>query len=34
VKIRKQLPNDKESLELEVKRLKEQIHRLELEKDI
>ena len=28
------LPNDKESLESEVKRLKVQIHRLELEKDI
>ncbi len=31
---RTNLPNDKESLELEVKRLKEQIRKLELEKDI
>lgn len=28
------LPNDKESLEIEVKHLKEKIHKLELEKDI
>lgn len=34
VKPKVDLPNDKESLELELKRLKEQIHRLELEKDI
>jgi transposase-like protein len=34
MKPRTKLPNDKESLELEVNRLKEQIHRLELEKDI
>lgn len=34
VKPRIDLPNDKESLEMEVNRLKEQIHRLELEKDI
>ena len=34
VKPRIDLPNDKESLEVEVKRLKEQIHILELEKDI
>jgi len=34
VRISKKLPSDKESLELEVKNLKEQIHRLELEKDI
>lgn len=34
VKPRIDLPNDKESLEMEVNHLKEQIHRLELEKDI
>lgn len=34
VKPRIDLPNDKECLEVEVKRLKEQIHILELEKDI
>ncbi len=34
VKPRMDLPNDKESLELEVNRLKEHIYRLELEKDI
>ncbi|MBC7088198.1 MAG: hypothetical protein H5T96_06975 [Tissierellales bacterium] len=34
VKLRMDLPYDKKSLELKVKRLKDQIHILELEKDI
>ncbi len=34
MKPRIDLPNDKESLEIEVKQLKEKIHKLELEKDI